>query len=276
MKIGKRIRKHLHITSVRFNQQNELRRISRYQNSSLHHVVAALTCVKNGDFTKDDQKAFEKCENYRNSLLQDETLISYEIFGSDKKAKVMDICRNAASSPTWGQFLYFLSAKINPSNILEIGTNLGISGCYALESIRDSTDAKLITMEGLPQLCEISDKQFASIVPSNKYDIREGLFDTTFPKLLTDTIRFDLLFVDGNHQKEPTLHYFETLKNKINSPAIFVFDDINWSSDMQRAWEIIKSDSQVNFTIDLYKQGIVIIDEKEPAKNVHFSLHLAY
>ncbi|MGB7394937.1 MAG: class I SAM-dependent methyltransferase [Pricia sp.] len=276
MKIGKKIRKHFSITTTRFNQQNELRKIKEYRNSSLDQVAAAITSVKNKNFTKEDRQAFQNCENYRNELLQDETLISYEIFGSDQTAKVKDICKNAASSQEWCQFLYFLAKKTKASNILEIGTNLGISGSYTLESIRDYPNAKLTTMEGLPQLCKISGKQFASLVPSDKYDIIEGLFDTTFPKLLTDAIQFDLLFIDGNHQKEPTLHYFEALKNKINSPAIFVFDDINWSSDMQEAWEIIKNDSGVNFTIDLYKQGVVIIDQQDSNQNVQFSLHLAY
>ncbi len=274
--IEKKIRKHLSITRTRLNQKKELEKISGHKNSTLQKVVAALSTVINSDFKEEDRQAFQNCEKYRTELLQDETLISYEIFGSDKTAMVKDICKNAASSENWCEFLYFLSKKTAPSSILEIGTNLGISGCYILESIQNSPKAKLITMEGLPQLCEISANHFATIAPASKYDIREGLFDTTFPQLLKEDVRFELLFIDGNHQKEPTINYFNALKDKVKSPAIFIFDDINWSDEMKEAWERIKNDGDVNFTIDLYKQGIVIIDEKESEKNAQFKLHLGY
>ena len=274
--IEKKLRKHLSIIRTRLNQKKELDKISNYQNSTLKKVISALTTVKNRDFTEEDLQAFRNCENYRTRLLHDETVISYEIFGSDRTAMVKDICKNAASGTKWCEFLYFLSKKTGPDIILEIGTNLGISGCYALESIKDIDGAKFITMEGLPQLCEISGGQFASIAPASKYDIRQGLFDATFPQLLKENVRFDLLFIDGNHQKESTIAYFKALKDKIGSPAIFVFDDINWSGEMQEAWKVIRNDSQVNFAVDLYKQGIVIIDERESEKNILFKFHLAY
>ena len=274
--IEKKIRKHLSITRTRLNQKKELEKISKYKNSTLQKVVKALSTVTNSNFKEEDLQAFQNCEKYRTELLQDETLISYEIFGSDKTAMVKDICKNAASSKKWCEFLYFLSKITAPSDILEIGTNLGISGCYVLESIQNSPKAKFVTMEGLSKLCEISANQFATIALVSKYDIREGLFDTTFPQLLKEKGCFDLLFIDGNHQKDPTITYFKALKDKIKSPAIFVFDDINWSHEMKEAWDLIKSDSDVNFTIDLYKQGIVIIDEQASGKNLQFKLHLGY
>ncbi|SDE92730.1 Methyltransferase domain-containing protein [Pricia antarctica] len=274
--IEKKIRKHLSITRTRLNQKKEFERIAKYNNKTLNTIVESLSKVKNSDFTDEDRQSFQNCEKYRTNLLEDETLISYEIFGSDKTALVKDICKNAASSKKWCEFLYFLSKKNNPSTILEIGTNLGISGCYALESIKNDSIAKFITMEGLPQLCKIAGHQFSSIAPTSKYDIRKGLFEATFPQLLKEDIFFDLLFIDGNHQKEPTITYFKALKDKIKSPAIFVFDDINWSHEMKEAWDFIKNDSDVSFTIDLYKQGIVIIDENESEKNVQFELHLGY
>ncbi len=274
--IANKIRKHLSITGTRLNQKKELKKIFKYKNGTLQKVVEALSTVINSHFKEEDLQAFQNCEKYRTELLQDETLISYEIFGSDKTAMVKDICKNAASGKKWCEFLYFLSKKTAPSVILEIGTNLGISGCYILESVRNRPKTKFITLEGLSKLCEISAKQFAFIAPVSKYDIREGLFDATFPQLLKEESCFNLLFIDGNHQKEPTITYFKTLKDKIKSPAIFVFDDINWSHEMKEAWELIKNDNDVNFAIDLYKQGIVIIDEQASEKNVQFKLHLGY
>lgn len=274
--IVKRIKKHFSITSARINQKKELKQVSKYRNHTLNQVIASLFTVKNSNYSDKDREVFKNCEKYRTQLLRDETLISYEIFGSDKTAMVKDICKKAASSKKWCEFLYFLVKKNSPTVSLEIGTNLGISGCYVLEGIKDTNNAKFITMEGLSQLCALSANQFATIAPTSKYDIREGLFDATFPLLLKENTRFDLIFIDGNHTKEPTIAYFEALKAKISSPAIFVFDDINWSTEMKEAWEEIKNDKNVNFAIDLYKQGVVIIDHQESEKNIEFKFHLAY
>lgn len=85
---------------------------------------------------------------------------------------------------------------------------------------------------------------------------------------------FDVIFIDGNHQKEPTLHYFNSLKSKLNSPAVIVFDDINWNVGMQEAWEIIRNERDVNYALDLYKLGIVIIDKSDKNKSINKKLFL--
>ena len=45
---------------------------------------------------------------------------------------------------------------------------------------------------------------------------------------------------------------------------------------MTEAWEIIKKDTAVNFSIDLYEQGIIVMDKNETQPNQNFNLHLAY
>ncbi|MFD2515595.1 O-methyltransferase [Pontibacter locisalis] len=274
--ILKKIEKHSLILQRRIGQEKELKNMSSYKNPLLKVVVDSFLKVKESRFSRADEKAFKACEAYRNKLLQDDTLITYEIFGLDKTALVKDICKHAASSEKWCQFLYFIAKETDEPAILEIGTNLGVSGSYTLEAIKDKTGSKFITMEGLPQLCEISSKQFSSIVSPDKFEVLQGLYDFTFPILLKKDIKFNLLFIDGNHQKDPTLEYFEELKKKVASSAIFIFDDINWSEGMKEAWDIIKKDNNVNYSIDLYEQGIVIIDKEDPVKNINFQLHLAY
>ena len=96
------------------------------------------------------------------------------------------------------------------------------------------------------------------------------------PNCIKKKIKFNLCFIDGNHQKLPTIDYFQNLKSRLDLPAIMIFDDINWSKDMQSAWEIIKSDQDVCYSIDLFKWGIIIIDKSVSDRNIHFNLHLSY
>jgi len=273
--ITKKIAKHKRITQRRLRQKKTLKAISEIKNSALQLVLNAFISAKHKDFNQQDKIAFERCETYRNKLLNDHSIISYEVFGLNDTAKVSDICAKAASKKTWCHFLYGIAKALDHPTILEIGTNLGISGSYLLEATK-SKNGFFMTMEGLPQLCDIASQQFKTITATNNFQVVQGLYDDTFPKVIKQEHNYNLLFIDGNHKKEPTLNYFKSLKSHIKSPAIFVFDDIYWSKDMQDAWKLIKKDPAVNFTIDLYEQGIVIIDTAETIKNKHFSLHLSY
>ena len=68
---------------------------------------------------------------------------------------------------------------------------------------------------------------------------------------------FDLIFIDGNHRKIPTLRYFNLLKQHVHPNSLIIFDDIHWSKEMEEAWAEIKEDPQVKVSIDLYQFGMV-------------------
>lgn len=271
----KKISKHLLILKRRINQRSELKKLSLIKNKTLQNVLNAFESTKTNFHQKEDIASFFKCESYRDKLTTNNTEITYEVFLQNKTALVRDICKKAASTKKWCQFLYHLVKNTDNPKVLEIGTNLGISGSYMLEAM-EGTNGKLITMEGLPQLCEISAKQFSTIVPMSKFEIVQGLYDKTFPKIIEQGVEYNLIFIDGNHKKEPTLEYFNALKSIIGQTAIFVFDDIHWSKGMEEAWKVIKNDQDVNFSIDMYEQGIVVIDKSELLHKKQFNLHLAY
>ena len=83
---------------------------------------------------------------------------------------------------------------------------------------------------------------------------------------------FDMIFIDGNHQKEATLSYFENLLPKAHNDTIFIFDDIYWSKDMTEAWEAIKKHPKVTVSIDTFFWGFVFL-RTEQAKE-HFTIRL--
>jgi predicted O-methyltransferase YrrM len=270
-----KLSKHLKIFGRRLNQNRELKALARVDNHTLKTVLNAFYNTHANSTSPSEIQAFKRCEVYRQQLLKDDTLINYQIFSSDKTTKVREICKKAPSSPKWCQFLFHLVKSTEAKEILEIGTNLGISGSYMLEAIKNS-GGYFTTMEGLPQLCEISTNQFSSIVPNSKFKVIQGLYDDTFPALIKEGKGFDLIFIDGNHKKEPTLEYFNALKALSGACTVYVFDDIYWSEEMTDAWEEIKIDPEVNFTLDLYMMGIAVIDKNETLRNQNFNLHLAY
>mgnify|MGYP000453725812 CR=1 FL=1 len=77
----------------------------------------------------------------------------------------------------------------------------------------------------------------------------------------------DFGFLDGNHQQEPTIKYFEECLKYCDENSILIFDDIHWSNDMEKAWNKIKESSKVKLTIDLFFVGLVFIDKKLSKEN---------
>ncbi|HYK46905.1 MAG TPA: class I SAM-dependent methyltransferase, partial [Parafilimonas sp.] len=78
-------------------------------------------------------------------------------------------------------------------------------------------------------------------------------------------------FIDGNHRKEPTTHYFNMLMTKTNPSSILVFDDIHWSNEMEAAWEAIKCHPSITLTIDLFFIGIVFLRTEQKVAE-HFTI----
>ena len=271
-----KIKKHIFLFLVRLKQKKTITHLLAHNNLLLTIIVESFLQLKNNKLSITDISTFQACEKYRNKLLQDDTIVSFEIFGSNKTMLVKDICKKAASKPIWAQFLFLITKRLTSPYFLEIGTNLGVSGTYILEALKYKKNSQLYTMEGLPQLCEIAQNQFSKISSNSKYKIYEGLYKNTFPKLLMDNKNFNIVFIDGNHKKEPTIKYFTDLQSQLSSPAIIIFDDINWSLDMQKVWKIVKSNKNVCYSIDMFKFGLLIVDNTKVGKKSDYYLHLAY
>ena len=84
--------------------------------------------------------------------------------------------------------------------------------------------------------------------------------------------KFDLVYFDGNHQKEATLNYFQKLLPATHNDSVFIFDDIHWSQGMEEAWETIRKHPSVKVSIDTFHIGLVFF-RREQAKQ-HFKIRL--
>jgi len=261
------------LTRMLYNN-SELKEMKNYNNKTLNSIIKAIKTIKISNYNDTDLKIFEKLESYRLKLMNNNSLVSYKVFGSNKVRTVSDVCKKDASKKKWCMFYYYLIKNLQSQNFLEIGTNLGVSGFYILEGLKNSSKYFFLTLEGLPQYCDIANNYFSKISPASNYKILKGLYKETFPKVFNENKKFDTIFIDGNHTKDATIKYFEQLKNIVQYPAVFLFDDIYWSDGMEEAWEYIKKDKDVTFTIDLIKLGIVVLEKNFPQSNVNFNLIL--
>jgi predicted O-methyltransferase YrrM len=216
---------------------------------------------------------YTKAESLRKRLLSDPGFVSVEDFGAGSvvsKAKhrsIKSIARNAAKSKKFGQLLFRMANYFQPSTILEMGTSLGITTSYLSLACPDSS---LITMEGAKEIASLAKQNFRQLELKN-IQLIEGNFNHTLPGLLNSTRAIDFAFIDGNHRRVPTEHYFNLLLSHLHNDSILVFDDIHWSKEMEQAWETIKAHKAVRCTIDLFFIGIVVF-RNEFREKQHFTI----
>ena len=240
------------------------------------HIAQAFLKTLNGENTPDENQLFKKLNQFRLDLITDKRKISFEEIGHKSIMTVAEVVDRAASPEIWAQFFYRLSQASRIKNILEIGTNLGISGQYFIKALEGKKNAKFISMEGVKGLCEIASTRFDLISGENHFEVVHGLYDKSLQNIVISNIYFDLIFIDGNHRYEATLKYFELLKNNLSYRAIVIFDDIHWSSGMRRAWREICTQKGVVFSVNFFKLGLIVFDSKQSKPtDDHYQLFLS-
>lgn len=212
---------------------------------------------------------FDLLESLRSQLLLDRKTIKVTDFGTGENQREERICviaKKSLKSVKYAQLLFRLVNKFNPENILEIGTSLGLTTLYLSLPQKKNT---VITLEGCPGIAEIAQKNFNRLKRAN-IELLTGEFSQTLPLAIRKLPRLEFVFFDGNHQKKPTLDYFNQCLQNATENSLFIFDDIHWSSEMDEAWEKIKTNEKVSLTIDLYQLGLVFF--RKGIVKQHFTL----
>lgn len=215
---------------------------------------------------------YEKVEALRNQLLNDDTVLDVEDLGAGSsvsktnKRSVSSIARTAVKSKKYAQLLYRIANYYDARYVIELGTSLGITTSYLSFAMEDK--GYISTVEGAKSIAQIAKLNFKQLKLKNITLYNEP-FEDCMSSLIEAYPQVDLLFIDGNHRKEPTLEYFDDFLLCVENESIMIFDDIHWSAEMEEAWEIIKNHEAVRCTIDLFFIGIVFF-RKEFKEKQHF------
>lgn len=202
---------------------------------------------------------YQAIEARRQQLITDDRAITILDLGAgshvnnNKQKKISEIAHNALKPPKLAQLLYRLAARFQPENIIELGTCLGVTTLYLQKA---APKAKVFTLEGSPEIAKAATDVFQQS-GENNIELVVGNFDDTLTGVINKLPRLDFVFVDGNHQYEATLRYFNWCLPKVHEDTILIFDDIYWSEGMKQAWAEIKAHPQVTATIDLFWIGLV-------------------
>ena len=118
----------------------------------------------------------------------------------------------------------------------------------------------MITIEGANEVAKIASRNFTKLGYVN-YSLLGGRFKDVLAGILSNEQLFDLVFIDGHHDKKATKEYFEQLYPFLSDNPVLIFDDINWSEGMKQAWQEIHNDERIHCSFDLNKWGICLVDK---------------
>ena len=256
-----------------FQIKSYLKFLSKSTNQHGVHSPFVFDLVTKCFYKKTPSELVNKINKFREDLESNTATISVTDFGKGSrvfktnKRPIYKIAKVAGISKKRSELLIRLTEYFNPRNILEIGTSLGI-GTASLAIGNKETN--IISLEGCPNTAKIANEQLKKHNLTNA-TLKIGDFKETLEETLNKNT-FDFIYFDGNHQKEPTISYFEQCLKSAHNNSVFIFDDIHWSEEMNEAWEYIKKHPKVTVTIDSYFWGFVFF-RKEQVKE-HFVIRI--
>jgi predicted O-methyltransferase YrrM len=127
----------------------------------------------------------------------------------------------------------------------------------AEHSTDDPAAGVVVTLEGDPTLSGIVQSNMVGLALSRYSKVINGRFADTLVSAAEANGPFDLAFIDGHHDGDATVAYFNTLKKYLTPGALVIFDDIAWSQGMRRAWKVVSTDPAVCLSVAANQFGII-------------------
>jgi predicted O-methyltransferase YrrM len=223
------------------------------------HSPFVYNLVSNVFRNKIDPDIVFSIEKVRKRLISDRHSIIMNDLGSASEnsktnlRKVSEIARHSTVPEKYGLLLSNMAIEFGKQAIIELGTSFGISTMY-MASVNYET--MVYTMEGCSETAEIARRNFKEKGLDN-IKLLIGPFEKLLPELIDSGIRPGLVFIDGNHRKDPVMSYFRLITEYSDNNTVIIIDDIYYSKEMEEAWNKIKDCEKVSVTIDIFRMGMV-------------------
>jgi predicted O-methyltransferase YrrM len=255
--------------------RRQIGNLARAPHPAAGAVAGAVLAVVSDDFAPEERSAFARVEELRTTLAKSQDEITVVDYGAGEASEtrtpeemargrrttttVGAVCRSASKPPRWARLLFALVRRLQPQQCLELGSSLGLSAAYQASALQLNGFGRIDTLEGADAIAERARANLEQL--SLPATVITGRFQDTLPPLLEERPPIDFAFVDGHHDRDATLAYFEQLLPHLSPAAVLVFDDIAWSAGMADAWRRIRSDQRVGLAVDLFKVGLCGVGE---------------
>jgi predicted O-methyltransferase YrrM len=157
-------------------------------------------------------------------------------------------------SPRCCLLLMRLVRERRPASCLELGTGFGISTAYQAAALSLNGRGRLTTLEGAAPWSELAleglDKLGLDGVSS-----RVGQLSELVAEEAARCEPLDFVFIDAEHQEEPTVAHFEAILPHLADEALVVLDDVDWPA-VRAGFTRIAADGRVSTAVVLGRLGV--------------------
>jgi predicted O-methyltransferase YrrM len=231
-------------------------------------IVDTVSC-RNSNAEKAWIERIEELRRQMNGSPEELEVMDYGAGSGDSKLTEDEMYRGRVIRKTIGQIcaltsrtdrtallLLRLVRELKPRTCMELGTSVGISACYQAAALKLNGAGKLATLEGADSVASVAIRNFADLGLDN-IEVFRGRFQDTLSNVLSVNSPVDYAFIDGHHDEAATVTYFNAFVPALADAAVVVFDDIDWSEGMKRAWDSVKRHRNVRASVDLGSIGII-------------------
>ena len=257
--------------------RGDIARLGRLDNWAAPPIAEALSrTFAEAPLLPEEQTWMGKIETLRREISASTEMVTITAYGAGSpemnlteaqmregriiERSVGETARGCSQQLKWALLLHRLLRGLKCRTCVELGTCLGVSGAYQASALQLNGNGRLITMEGAAALARLSEQHFAQLGLDNT-SVVVGRFADTLPDVLEQNQPIDYAYIDGHHDEQATIDYFEQFLPYLDKKALLIFDDINWSEGMRRAWQVIESDARVRVAVNLRRVGLAVIDE---------------
>ena len=243
-------------------------------------VASALARAPLACFSAEEMRWIDRIERIRKTTTRSTQAITVRDYGARKPGDALsdadmaegvlvrkivgEICRIASKGPASAAVLFSLIRQLKPQRCVEMGTCVGISGAYIGAALALNGAGRLVSLEGDEAVAAIARRNFAALGLA-QVTVVVGPFHRTLVPALAAATPVDFLFVDGHHDEHATQRYFETALDYLAADSLAVFDDINWSDGMRRAWHAVAAHPACVGTFSLSDFGIALVNGRATA-----------
>ncbi|HKR23515.1 MAG TPA: class I SAM-dependent methyltransferase [Pyrinomonadaceae bacterium] len=233
-------------------------------------IAKAVTDSADHNFDASEMTWINRIESLRRTLCESSEAVEIIDYGAGSpelqltseemsqgrvhRLTIGELCQNSSLASRWSQFLFKLALALKPAVCLEMGTCLGVSTAYLGAALTMNNRGKILTLEGSAALAAIAKRNLSEL--EVEVTVCVGPFKDNLKHILFMNAPIDFVFVDGHHDEQATLSYFQQMIPYMSTGAVIVLDDIRWSAGMTRAWKQLCSHPRVFLSVDLGGMGV--------------------
>lgn len=241
-------------------------RLGRVDSAVARATAVALVDLRAESTVEGSGSHLSRVEALRGELLASDEVLA--VAGSSRTETVRDVARVSSVPHRKAMLLFHLIRRWRPQSCLELGACLGISGAYQGAALALNGTGTLVTIEGSPARADRAARNLARLGLDNA-QVVSGLFHEVLPPVLPEVAPIDFTFIDGHHDEQATIDYYDRIRPFLSPRSIVVFDDIRWSDGMKRAWSTLRSRPGACATVNRRQVGVLLLDSAVTRQPVH-------